>query len=332
MKSRINLLKFSWLLDENEPELEYITPSEDIGWIEYPFPDGSGSGGFEEFRLEMGMSFFHAKHHFTKDAPEGFIPLAEVEAELNETSLQMQSVRGGRLLHMENGTITEIKPGWDLFRYNQSFKVTPMLDTGKDSEFFSLTIPESTLISLLGKDVFENLLSLIGIATCPSIKTLSIPPHISKQLHNCLSAPSIRGELKSLYIQIRALEYLNAMLDYLLKDHELALPKDKLLSEDEIQKIYHYLTNLNGKLPKLDEISSLFNYSARALNESFKAHYKETIYCVINNARLENARHAIINSDVPLKVLSTNLGYSHVNHFNHAFRKKYGYPPGSLRH
>jgi len=32
-----------------------------------------------------------------------------------------------------------------------------------------------------------------------------------------------------------------------------------------------------------------------------------------------------------MKVLAARLGYSHVNHFIAAFKKKFGYPPGSLR-
>jgi AraC-like DNA-binding protein len=33
-----------------------------------------------------------------------------------------------------------------------------------------------------------------------------------------------------------------------------------------------------------------------------------------------------------MKVLAERLGYSHVNNFIHAFSKRFGYSPGSLRH
>ncbi|NTW85245.1 MAG: AraC family transcriptional regulator, partial [Holophagaceae bacterium] len=32
-----------------------------------------------------------------------------------------------------------------------------------------------------------------------------------------------------------------------------------------------------------------------------------------------------------MKALAANLGYSHVNNFIYAFKKKFGYPPGSVR-
>ena len=47
--------------------------------------------------------------------------------------------------------------------------------------------------------------------------------------------------------------------------------------------------------------------------------------------RLEAAHAAIQSSDVPLKKLAERLGYAHFNHFNAAFKKKFGYPSGSLR-
>jgi len=47
--------------------------------------------------------------------------------------------------------------------------------------------------------------------------------------------------------------------------------------------------------------------------------------------RLNEAYVAIRDSDVALKVLASRLGYSHVNHFNRAFRCKFGHPPGQLR-
>jgi AraC-like DNA-binding protein len=51
----------------------------------------------------------------------------------------------------------------------------------------------------------------------------------------------------------------------------------------------------------------------------------------VSEQRLDQAYDALMTTDVPIKLIAVNLGYSHVNHFSNAFRKKFGYPPGSLR-
>jgi AraC-like DNA-binding protein len=71
--------------------------------------------------------------------------------------------------------------------------------------------------------------------------------------------------------------------------------------------------------------------SARRLNTAFADQYGLPIYAFIADWRLNEAYVAIRDSNVALKVLASRLGYSHVNHFNRAFRCKFDHPPGQLR-
>ncbi len=70
---------------------------------------------------------------------------------------------------------------------------------------------------------------------------------------------------------------------------------------------------------------------ARVLNNGFKEIYGCSINTYISGQRLDSAHEVLVKSDIPMKTLAVNLGYSHVNHFITAFRKKFGYSPGSLR-
>ncbi len=71
--------------------------------------------------------------------------------------------------------------------------------------------------------------------------------------------------------------------------------------------------------------------SARWLNEAFTREYGQTIFSFITGHRLNEAHAAMQEGNLPIKMISARLGYSHVNHFTIAFKKKFGYPPGSLR-
>ena len=77
--------------------------------------------------------------------------------------------------------------------------------------------------------------------------------------------------------------------------------------------------------------NSEFNLSVRTLNDEFKAEYGKPIQTFITDHRLNEAHAAIISTDIPLKSVALRLGYTHTNHFLTAFKKKFGYSPGSLR-
>ncbi len=61
------------------------------------------------------------------------------------------------------------------------------------------------------------------------------------------------------------------------------------------------------------------------------AEYGQSTFSHMTGQRLAQA-HALLSTDsVPMKLLAARLGYSHVNHFISAFKKRFGYPPGSVR-
>ena len=67
------------------------------------------------------------------------------------------------------------------------------------------------------------------------------------------------------------------------------------------------------------------------LDEAFRKRFGLSIYAFVSDHRLVEAHAALARTDIPMKALAANLGYSHVNNFIYAFKKKFGYPPGSVR-
>jgi AraC-like DNA-binding protein len=91
------------------------------------------------------------------------------------------------------------------------------------------------------------------------------------------------------------------------------------------------LTESSDKFPTLLDLSEKFGRSAQSLNEDFIAEYGVSIYSFIQEHRMKHAYDAILNTEAAIKQLSIRLGYSHVNNFSAAFKRKYGVAPGSLR-
>ena len=102
-------------------------------------------------------------------------------------------------------------------------------------------------------------------------------------------------------------------------------------SKEKVEKLHAYIIGTKGKLPNLNELAKQFGISLRTLNDLFADEYGQSISAFINNYRLSAAHEALEHSDVPMKQLASELGYSHVNHFITAFKRKFGYSPGHLR-
>ena len=55
------------------------------------------------------------------------------------------------------------------------------------------------------------------------------------------------------------------------------------------------------------------------------------IYSFFTDHRLSQAHAALQQSKISIKQLDAMLGYAHVSNFTIAFKRKFGYPPGSLK-
>ena len=329
MKSPITNLSARWLLEPNPTRLASPLSLSGTEWQTYTFPDGLGEGGYEKSVLALGMSVFLGKHLFTPQALGHMIALAEFEVQFSEPTFQVQVVRGGRIMHKEQIPQTDLvySPGNDLFRLAQHIRQTPMLDGSSNSEMFALTVAISTLQTLLGAGLTEQLLAQLGLEKAPTVLVRPVPIHVTKPLLACLPS-TLSGDFRKVFCQTKVLEYLTRLVEHYGQDQ---LPTKPANQRNRAHEVHDYLMTHEGTLPLLSKLAQSFNRPARALNQEFAQEYGESIFSFITSKRLEAARLAILESDTSLKQLAQKLGYSHVNHFSAAFTKKYGYGPASLR-
>ena len=100
---------------------------------------------------------------------------------------------------------------------------------------------------------------------------------------------------------------------------------------EAIHELHDHLMVLEGKLPTMAVMAQQTGLSQGELNKVFTEEYGMPVHRFVQQQRMTEAHEAVAFSKVPLKVLAHRLGYSHVNHFITAFKRQFGYPPGSLR-
>ena len=330
MTASLNSITFDWLLASDDDALILSPQGGATGWHAFPIPPELGHGGAYALEPAVGMTLARGEHHVTPLAVGKLIPLAQVSVEYSEQTFVVECLRGGHFLQRSIYPPGEFLagPGLDLFRMTDRVEMTPIIDGSHDVVGISLAVGWATLCQLIGSAVAEELQSNLGLMDWPQTVVKPIPLHVSAHLHSALPT-SLVGSIRKLHCQARVLDYFDELTAHLSKAAHSA--KREKLSGSRARQVHEFLMTTNGRLPTLDELAGQFACPAKRLNADFLAEYGQSIYTFISNYRLDEAHVAIQKTEVPMKKLAERLGYAHFNHFSSAFKRKFGYPPGSLR-
>ena len=307
----------------------------DRGWSNMsatpiPLPADWGSGTMELHHLGQGMDISRIQVTFEPSVLGQSLPLAVVRGTVPEPMFGVYAIREGR------GSIRENRVGMDfpleakdcLFQHADYLDFEPVLKATPKFESMTITMGMPVLASLLGQDVAQRLLENLGLRTCPSAAARTLPPSLFRLLHETLPA-ALTDQMRILFSQAKTLEFLCALSTFLVDGRPAGSCRPGMPAL--MDKLRTDLMAHEGKVPMLGELAETHGLSARTLNEEFRRQFGTTIYNFILDHRLSEARVALEKTDVPMKVLADRLGYSHVNHFINAFKRRYGVSPGSLR-
>lgn len=293
-----------------------------------PTPEEIGSGWFSSTHLPLNMLIRRGFHHFKPEVAGRILTIGTFKEQLTENSIIIQAARTGCALNIDNKVETEFlfTKTSCLFHHSDATDILAKADTTTDLEVTVLIIPDSVLMEFLGEESALAMLSVLNIAKISSACTHKIPLHITSTLYSSLNG-KLTGNIHKLYAQSKILEYICALAVYTQYDLN-PLQSDKTSA---ILHLQEELMCLEGKIPTLDELGRRYGMSARVLNDEFRRKFGQSIFSFISENRLKEAHNALLESELPMKALASNLGYSHVNHFISAFSKKFGYSPGNLR-
>lgn len=318
-------IRFDWLAQDPVAGGVLASVDGDVDWQILPEHAGF-SGGYEKLALGIGVDIYRIEIDFAPDSAGALVEHDPVELGFAEPTFLAQTLKQGSKYLRADGEegFVPFYPGHNFFRYAETMKYRGLLNSARNMRAYYLATGRSELDKLLGEEVSAALLTHLGLDRKQYVRQ-TVPVEVNAPLWEALPVSFI-GPMRKLHAQAKSLEYLTRLTHYVL--HE-APAEDA--EPSRANAIHDYLVSLEGKLPSLDELAGQFGRSARALNEEFCREYGKPIVSFISDQRLDQAHQAILETDIPLKVLTHRLGYSQASHFNTAFRRKFGYPPGSLR-
>jgi AraC-like DNA-binding protein len=317
-----------WLV-EDSPHQETMLGS-DRKKTALPYSPEIGSGFTEHIDLHDGITLIQTRHFFTgEDRPEE-IELGNFSVKFSTPMFFFLITHSGlkKIKSNIHNKIIESYSGEVIFVRESEYDLVETIYTEEDLSTTVCIIPEVSLNNLLGVENVQILFQNLGIGAEGKYALMKIPESITKKLENS-SPDHLEGPIRSLFAQSNLLQFLVEL--NLFTTNTATFIKELEKDSFDVENLHSELLQIKANIPNLYELAKKYGVSPRKLNQAFVKKYNESIYSFLSNQRLEQAHQALTLSEIPLKTLAHNIGYSHVNHFITAFKKKYGVTPGSLR-
>ena len=104
------------------------------------------------------------------------------------------------------------------------------------------------------------------------------------------------------------------------------------LSPGRLRQIHDYLLSFQTGSPTLAGVAAQCNVSVAHLRRMYKSTTGHTLHNVIEEMRVARAKAMLLDTNLPLKVISYRLGFCHPSAFSFAFKKTAGECPRAFRH
>lgn len=288
-----------------------------------------GEGYFEGLTIRDGAALVRGKHRFLPERNGQLLQIAETSITFNEPALIIQSAAAGCAVVKDNMANQEftLSNEQSIFQYTDHIKFSRDHDASQPNELYYLAITRSVLYDLVGEGVATKILSTMRMADAPLSYAYRLPSNISAILHSSMTN-RLTGDFMKLYAQGKLLEYLSVLSDFILGEAATSIPPRRAKM---VRRLHEEMLSLRGEVPNLAKLSKQYGLSAKTLNNDFKKEFGQSIYAYMKDQRLCEAHTKLLETDMPIKVIAAEFGYTHAANFMLAFKKKFGYPPGSLR-
>lgn len=330
MKSSLASSRFSWSSYPENTAVAFDYSKQDMPQTPHQMPEEIGKGWSQSIHLPMNMVIRRGIAHFKPEVSGQLFPIATIEEHFHEPVLCVQTAKTGRIVLLDHEQGKDFIFGHNncLFEHLNVRNSLVKLDASENIEITTLIIGDSVLNQLLGEEFAKSLLTGLRVAAIPTTSVNTIPQYINALLHFSI-ADHLLGPIDKLHIQAKVFDYLCALCQYVTGT--IKTPQPELEIDAQIHQLHDDLLQLEGKVPSLNELAEKYGISGRKLKERFTNIYGKSLFTYISEMRLNEAHTTLLNTEVPMKIIAKNLGYSHVNHFINAFGKQFGYSPGSLR-
>ena len=318
-----------WVKNNKNEEVIFSEIGESPSWKVIPLEDGLGIAKLKTQKLGLGITIFHWKFSLTEKAIGKKIELFKMESTYPERALAIASAFGGTVGFLDSDLSEEclVGPDTELFRLLEGVNTTISLYGSPKIELIHFRVSERRLKILLGDEATSKLYEALELKHPPYCHLQKTSLNIRAPLYSAIQNANIKQE-NIFFPQIKIIEYLTSLISKssVNSGRDFNAKLDKATEE-----LHRILSSADESVEPLLSLAKANNVSPRILDAEFKKRFNLSSFAYTLCKGLDDAHLELSSKDTPLKVISANLGYKHVNHFSAAFKKKFGYSPSKLR-
>ncbi|MEZ4950078.1 MAG: AraC family transcriptional regulator [Saprospiraceae bacterium] len=201
-------------------------------------------------------------------------------------------------------------------------------------ETFGLSFDKEYFISLFQnpnlrlKSFLDAIKNEKPIMYAPDWGSISSP---IQRILNQVIHHGFKGHLEHVYLKAKSLELLALCLD----QYDQAFTGEKVIKTEadksKIIKVRDLLLKDFQETPTLSELSKLTGLNEFKLKNGFKEVFGTTVFAYLFEHKLQLAFQLLSQSDKTAAEISSLTGFSSPQHFNQAFKKRFGNTPKSIR-
>jgi AraC-like DNA-binding protein len=217
--------------------------------------------------------------------------------------------------------------------YSKDFDMVVQNKTA-DVETFGVQFPKAVFVNFTQnatdalKRFAEAIMNDESIMLSENWGSIDSPiQQVIQQIINC----NYSGDLKKLFMLSKCIE----LLVLCAESYDLANKKDPFIkNKADKEKIIAVRDLINERVtdpPNLSQISRLVGLNEYKLKRGFKETFNNTVFGYLADQRLHLAHQYLRDTKKTAAEISYELGYATPQHFNNAFKKKFGLTPFSVR-
>jgi AraC-like DNA-binding protein len=197
--------------------------------------------------------------------------------------------------------------------------------SNKDEKFLlEIVVPESVMQNISGNSIQKP---EAEFALKPTFESVS--PGMRSVISDILHSVFV-PEFKAAYLTTKVAELLIVILSAQVIDDSL-----KKWSEQDraaFEKVRDLLSKNFKRTYSIEELSVVAGMNRTKLQSGFKSLFNKTIYTFALDLKMDQAKTLLTNDHhLSLKEIASMVGYSHVNHFSAAFKKKFEISPSYFK-
>lgn len=104
------------------------------------------------------------------------------------------------------------------------------------------------------------------------------------------------------------------------------------LSGGRLRQIHDYIDSFTEGCPTLTDVAAHCGVSVAHLRRMYKSSMGQTLHDYIEEVRVNRAKILLLDTNIPLKVISYKVGFCHPSAFSFAFKKMTGEAPRDFRY